>query len=87
MTAEEVYSARLGGIKNWMHCPPTQIPEEFLPSSMKRWDWRPLEVSGRDTFNLLCLEPASKARRHFREWQQRIGHQLYCTGILFLSGQ
>jgi hypothetical protein len=52
MTDEEVYSARLGSIKHWMHYPPKQVAEEFLPSGMKHWDWRPLEVSGRDTFSL-----------------------------------
>ena len=48
MTDEQVYEKLVGPVGNWFHYPPMQVAEEFVPKSKAHWDWRALEIRGRD---------------------------------------
>lgn len=50
MTEEQVFDAKVGGIKNWAQFPPVQVASEFIPESKKHWDWSALDSHGRDPF-------------------------------------
>lgn len=55
MTGEQVYEKLVGPVGNWFHYPPMQVAEEFVPKSKAHWDWRALEIRGRDQFSGLGL--------------------------------
>lgn len=65
LNEEQVYAYRVGKISNWVHFPPRQVSAEFLPKSKAHWDWRPLELRGRDQFTVfssLELDDGTRAK-------------------------
>jgi len=50
MDEEQIYNARIGGIKNWSQFPPVQVASEFIPESKQHWNWSALDSHGRDPF-------------------------------------
>ena len=51
MTDEQVYEELVGPVGDWFRYPPMQVAEEFVPKSKAHWDWRALDICGRDQFS------------------------------------
>jgi hypothetical protein len=52
MTEEQAYANYVGKVSQWLQFPPKQVSSEYMPKSKAHWDWRALELRGRDPFTV-----------------------------------